>query len=144
MYNLIYRASFSKNNRRTLNQDNSASEISTMIEKMVAEQKIINKEQLELLEENKKIIATGAIAALIIGGGWNHFQNKKMQSQLEQQQRVTRTKTTEVIRDPNGGATFREIITDERPVGDNHDRDDNENSTMLLALREFTRPVDQG
>ena len=123
-----------------------------MIEKIVAEQKIINKEQLERLEENKKMIATGAIVALgigVIGGTWNHFQNKKIQSHLEQQQgeqqqRVIRTKTTEVIRDPNGGATFREVITDERPVGDNQDNADTENSTMLLALREFTQPVNQG
>ena len=123
-----------------------------MIEKIIAEQKIINKGQLERLEENKKMIATGAIVALgigLIGGTWNHFQNKKIQSHLEQQQgdqqqRVTRTKTTEVIRDPNGRATFREVITDERPVGENQDTTDTENSTMLLALREFTRPVDQG
>ena len=123
-----------------------------MIEKIIAEQKIINKGQLERLEENKKMIATGAIVALgigLIGGTWNHFQNKKIQSHLErqqgdQQQRVTRTKTTEVIRDPNGRATFREVITDERPVGENQDTTDTENSTMLLALREFTRPVNQG
>ena len=91
---------------------------------------------------------------------WYHFQNKKIQSHLEQQQgeqqqRVTRTKVqklydevlrelTEVIRDPNGRATFREVITDERPVGDNQDNADTENSTMLLALREFTQPVNQG
>ena len=73
---------FSSNNLRTLNQDNSASEISAMIEKMVAEQKIINKEQLELLEENKKIIASGAIAALkaihevMHGLGWMHEQQR--------------------------------------------------------------------
>ena len=129
-----------------------------MMEKILAEQQMINKEQLELAEENQKMIATGAIVALSIGlsvGLWNHFQNKRLQSQLEQQQReqeqrreqqqrVTRTKTTEVIRDPNGGATFRETITDERPVGDNHDAPDNENSTLLLALREFTRPAVQG
>ena len=133
-----------------------------MIEKIVAEQKIINKGQLERLEENKKMIATGAIVALgivFIGGTWYHFQNKKIQSHLEQQQgeqqqRVTRTKVqklydevlrelTEVIRDPNGRAIFREAMTDERPVGENQNTADTEN-TMLLALREFPRPVDQG
>jgi len=106
----------------------------------------------------------------LIVGGWNHYQNKKIleqqqreqqleqqrqqqleqrqqqleEQQREQQERVKRTKTTEVIRNPDGGATFREIITDERPVGDDQDTADNDNSTMLLALREFTRPVDQG
>ena len=137
---------------KTLNIESATRQIEKMIEKMRTEQNIINKEQLELLEENKKIIATGAVVVLTIGlivGGWNHIQNKRIKAQLEQQQgeqhqRVKRTKTTEVIRNPDGGATFREIITDERPVGDNHDRDDNDNSTMLLALREFTRPVDQG
>ena len=192
----------------------------------MTEQKITNKEQLEELEQLKKI-ATGAAVVLTIGlivGGWNHFQNKKIleqqqreqqleqqrqqqleqqrqqnleqrqqqleqrqrqleqqqreqqleqqrqqqlqqqrqqqleqrqqqleqrqqqleEHQREQQQRVKRTKATEVIRNPDRGATFREIITDERPVADNRDTADNENSTMLLALREFTRPVDQG
>ena len=140
----------------------------------MTEQNIANKEQLEQLnKEQLKKIATGAAVVLTIGlivNGWNHFQNKKIleqqqreqqleqqrqqqleqrqqqleEQQREQQERVKRTKTTEVIRNPDGGATFREIITDERPVGDNPDTADNENSTMLLALREFTRPVDQG
>ena len=177
----------------------------------MTEQKITNKEQLEELEQLKKI-ATGATVVLTIGlivGGWNHFQNKKIleqqqreqqleqqrqqqleqrqqqleqrqrqleeqqreqqleqqrqqqlqqqrqqqleqrqqqleEHQREQQQRVKGTKATEVIRNPDRGATFREIITDERPVADNRDTADNENSTMLLALRELTRPVDQG
>ena len=155
---------------KPLNIDSSTRQIEKTIERFATEQKITNKEQLEQL---KKIVATGAAVVLTIGlivSRWNHYQNKKIleqqqreqqleqqrqqqleqrqqqleEQQREQQERVKRTKTTEVIRNPDGGATFREIITDERPVGDNQDTADNENSTMLLALREFTRPVDQG
>ena len=154
---------------KPLNIDSSTRQIEKTIERFATEQKITNKEQLEQL---KKIVATGAAVVLTIGlivSGWNHYQNEKIleqqqreqqleqqrqqqleqrqqqleEQQREQQERVKRTKTTEVIRNPDGGATFWEIITDERPVGDNQDTADNENSTMLLALREFNRPVDQ-